>query len=289
MPELPEVETICRDLSAVVLNEPIVKVDVRLAKMVRGENIPAFQKELIGNHFSAIGRRGKLLIFTLKSGAYLLIHLKMTGQLIYQAGQKVIAGGHAVSREDLTGLPHRQTHLIFTFKDGSNLFFNDLRQFGYVQIVDQAALDKVVAGFGIEPLTSDFTLERFVTAIRRRPRSAIKAVLLDQKLIAGIGNIYADEVCFAAKIRPARPAVQITDKELEILWREIPRILKLAIKHRGTTFDSYRDAHGDHGSFRTFLQVYGRAGQKCVRNDGGILLKTRVAGRGTVYCPVCQK
>jgi formamidopyrimidine-DNA glycosylase len=286
MPELPEVETIRRDLEAKILNKEIVGVAVKKPRVIRG----ARQKliaAVVGQAITGINRRGKLLIAALTSGQFLLMHLKMTGQLIYEYEQGIVAGGHSLTKTDLR-LPGRYTHIIISFRDGSHLYFNDLRQFGYMQITDKAGLEKELNKFGIEPLTPGFTFADFKKIFARR-KTSVKALLMNQKLIAGIGNIYADEICFYAGIRPSRLAPVLTDAEIKKLYQGCKIILQKAIKARGTTFNTFRDAEGNKGGFVKFLKVYGRKGERCKRCHAGVIIKIKQNGRGTHYCPECQR
>ena len=286
MPELPEVETIRRDLQRKIVGKKIVQIKVRKPKIIKGSK-PAFIKSLTGNSFAKIKRRGKLLIFKLKKGdRYLLIHLKMTGQLIYQACGKVTAGGHGWPKVD--ELPNKYSHIIFTFADKSQLFFNDLRQFGYMRLVDEGELQEVRQQFGIEPLTKGFTWTNFRQAVTGK-KTNIKAVLLNQGVIAGIGNIYADEICWRAGVQPSRAVGGLSQAELRKIFNSCNVILKQAIKYRGTTFNDYVDADGKKGNFVSRLKVYQRAGEKCQRCQQAEIKKIKIAGRGTHYCPRCQK
>ena len=293
MPELPEVETVRRDLLANLLDKKITGVTVLNDKTVSG-SIKNFLKILSGSFFVDILRRGKLLIFKLKQkDSYLLVHLKMTGQLIYLSDNSMIAGGHSLraqSFEKSVGgkLPNKHTRVIINFKDKSRLFFNDLRKFGYMRVVNKEELETFIAkNYGPEPLSADFTLVGFNAQLKRRRRS-IKAVLLDQKVVAGLGNIYVDEVLFAAGVRPMRLAAELTKPEITKIYQAILKILPQAIKYRGTTFSNYVDSQGKKGNFSTKLQVYGRGKEKCYR-CGRELIKTKIAGRGTHYCSYCQK
>lgn len=285
MPELPEVETIRLGLHHRIVKKSITAVTVTKNKIVRG-NKRAFAKTLVGNNFTGISRRGKLLIFSLSvPDTYLLVHLKMTGQLIYQDKTKLIAGGHQWPPID-TGLPNAYTHIMIEFADGSVLYFNDLRQFGYMHLVNGEQLKHVETMFGIEPLSSDFTWEAFKKALARRTTS-LKATLLNQKVIAGIGNIYADEISFHAGVRPDRRVSTLSEKELKALYKATRHVLTRAMKYGGTTFRDYRDADGGKGNFTELLKVYGRGGLPCkkCRNP---LIREKLAGRGTVYCAHCQ-
>jgi formamidopyrimidine-DNA glycosylase len=293
MPELPEVETVRRDLVAHLIGKKIIKVTVLNSKTV-GPHPDDFIKILSGSFFVDINRRGKLLIFKLKKpNTYLLTHLKMTGQLIYLAKDSTISGGHSLSShsfEKAVGgeLPNKYTRVIITFSDKSSLFFNDLRKFGYMKLVNQEELDTfILKNYGPEPLDDNFILSEFLAKLKTKRRN-IKAVLLDQKLVAGLGNIYVDEVLFASGVRPMRLAADVTKSEATKIHHEIIIILTLAIKHRGTTFSNYVDSKGRRGNFSSLLQVYGRGKEKCLKCSSAII-KTKIAGRGTHYCENCQK
>ncbi len=289
MPELPEVETIRRDLSKLILGKKIARVVLNKPKIVKSPTTQ-FIKVLAGNKIKKLGRRGKLLIAELDKGGWLLIHLKMTGQLIYQRGRVLVAGGHPEPPlpERWPWLPNKHTHVIFEFSNGGKLFFNDLRQFGYMKLADKRELDEVLDKYGIEPLTKDFALKAFQAIIRNRT-TPIKAVLLNQEQISGLGNIYADEVCFLAGILPSRRAHRLTLAEVAKLYKACQSIIKKAVEKRGTTFRDYRDAAGGKGNYIKYLKVYGRGGEKCLKCKVSVLKKSRVAGRGTVYCVKCQK
>lgn len=286
MPELPEVETIRRGLQKRILRKEIRSVEIRAPKVVKNDP-KKFIQALKGNSFTKIDRRGKLLILTLARGEnFLLVHLKLTGQLIYRKGKTFVAGGHPVPR--LTHeLPHKHTHVIVEFTDGSQLFFNDLRKFGVMKIVDATAKDLVLAAYGVEPLSKEFMWERFEGALGKR-QAPLKAVLLNQSLIAGLGNIYVDEVAWHARVRPGRRVWRLTQAERKKIFRAIPKVLTEAIAWGGTTFRHFRDSEGEKGNYSDCLKVYGRGGKPCYR-CGAVLVKTAVAGRGTVYCPICQK
>jgi len=286
MPELPEVETIKNDLSKKIIGKKIMGVVVKKSRIVKG-GVKGFISLLKDSAFKKIDRRGKLLIFKLSApGKYLLVHLKMTGQLIYQKGDRILGGGHGELEDDK--LPGKYTHIIFEFSDKSNLFFNDLRQFGYMKIASGKELEKALADFGPEPLSPGFTLRKFCDILRGK-KTTIKQVLMNQKFIAGIGNIYADESCFWAKIKPTRKIASLTESEIKCLYSSIKKVLKLAIKKRGTTFNNYRDADGNRGNFIKFLKVYGRKGERCKRCRRGVIKKIKHNGRGTHFCLACQR
>ncbi|MEA1937440.1 MAG: bifunctional DNA-formamidopyrimidine glycosylase/DNA-(apurinic or apyrimidinic site) lyase [Patescibacteria group bacterium] len=294
MPELPEVETIKNDLRRKILKKKIKRVDLRLKKIVKS-SVKNFVSNLEGSSFEKIERRGKLLIFKLnQKDKYLLIHLRMTGQLIYQKGKRIIAGGHSDNSRDgetrcfYEDLPNKHTHIIFHFSDKSKLFFNDLRRFGIVKIVDEKELEEILNNFGAEPLEKSFSLKAFRDLIENKKEN-IKAFLLNQKYIAGIGNIYADEILFEAGILPSRKIDSLKNKESKKIYQAIRKILKKAVKYRGTSFNDYVDTDGKRGDFLRLLKVYGREKEKCLRCKKGIIQKVKIAGRGTRYCDKCQK
>jgi len=285
MPELPEVETIRRDLEKKVLNTRIVQANVVLPKIVRNP-LDFFRGKLIGARFTRTDRRGKLLILEINNGLFLTVHLRMTGQLIYKHGKEIIAGGHSEKTNDFN-LPNQHSHVILEFENGGQLFYNDMRQFGYLQIVDAKELKRVKSKFGYEPFGDDFTLEVMERLIKGRKRN-VKAFLLDQTIVTGLGNIYVDEVLFASRVSPLRTVGDLEDEEVKLVYENIKVILKNAIDNRGTTFNNYVDASGRKGNFTKLLKVYGRGGEKCFV-CGGVLKKMKVAGRGTVFCEGCQK
>ena len=287
MPELPEVETIKNDLMIKILNKEIKLVKIKLKKIIKSDR-SQFIKVLKGNNFNKINRRGKLLFFTLARGhKYLLVHLKMTGQLIYQKGEKIVAGGHSIPKMQMK-LPNKYSHVIFIFSDNSKLFFNDIRQFGYMKIVKIKELKEILEKFGMEPMSGLLNVDYLVDIFKNR-KISIKAVLLDQSKIAGIGNIYADEILFASGIKPDRITCGLKKSEIEKILKAIKNIIPKAIKYRGTTFNDYLDANGNKGNFLSFLKVYQKEEQKCRKCKKGIVKKTKIAGRGTRYCPGCQK
>jgi formamidopyrimidine-DNA glycosylase len=285
MPELPEVETIKNDLKKAILSKKIASVEVGKKKIVKSSFSESI-RTLKGNAFKDIERVGKLMIFHLKSGQYLFIHLKMTGQLIYCATKGCIAGGHEIPGMD-DKLPNKYTHATFNFVDLSSLYFNDMRQFGYLKVVDEDELNKIKSEYGVEPLSKNFTLESFKEILSSK-KISIKVVLMNQSLISGIGNLYADEILFRAGIRSDRNVNTLNKEEIKKIFGAVKPTLKKAIEHRGTTFSDYVDSKGRKGNFTKFLKVYRREGEKCYK-CGGIIKKIKIGGRGTRYCPKCQK
>lgn len=288
MPELPEVETIRRELEAVMPGARVTRVDVRLPKIVK-EMMSRFQRAVRGATIESVRRRAKLLLIQLSTGHTILIHLKMSGQLIWVPNHgRMKVGGHPIPG-GIYDLPNTYSHVIF-HTDCGVLYFNDQRQFGFVRLIATPALATwlEVQGYGPEPLEKDFTVENFLDILYRHRRKRIKPTLLDQTVIAGVGNIYADEACFAARVRPSRRIQTMTLAERRAIYRGLRTIMNLSIKKRGTTADAYRTANGDKGGMMPFLKVYARDGEPC-RRCRSIIKKTVLAGRGTHYCPNCQR
>lgn len=285
MPELPEVETVRKSLMRYLPGQKVEGVEVRHAKSVRGD--AAFASWLIGRTVKTVDRRAKLLVIRFEDDDEVLtIHLKMTGQLLFHRGTLKAGGGHSLSKTaDDQG--ERHARVVLTFRDGGRLVFNDLRLFGYLKRLPPDRLAKELAGYGPEPGTPGFTLELFTTVLGKRA-APLKAVLLDQKKIGGLGNIYVDEACFRAKVRPIRRAGSLTKAEVKALHKACSDVIEESIAVGGTTFRSYTDADGKSGGFIDKLRVYGRQGKKCLRCKG-VIKKTVCAGRGTHFCPLCQK
>lgn len=286
MPELPEVETIRQDLRRKILKKNIIEVEILYTKSVAGKG-KELQKKLIGTSIEEIDRIGKLMIFRFGRNEHsMLIHLKMTGQLVYRIGKKIFAGGHSMSTLQ-TALPDKHTQVILTFADDSKLYFNDQRRFGYIKIVDAPEVEAIIAAYGIEPLTPGFTHEAFQKLIGNK-KTILKAFLLNQKFIAGIGNIYADEIAHSARLMPTRRLHSLSTKDIQRLYDGIQKVLAQAIALRGTTFNNYVDSDGQHGNFTAYLKVYEHEGDLCDQCLKSTIKKTRVAGRGTYFCPTCQ-
>jgi len=295
MPELPEVETIANDLKSFLVKHKVADVVILnlLAGRENGQlnfSLPIFKKRIRGQSVTNIYRRAKTLVVELNKD-FLLIHLKMTGQLVYRDCRhnhcQTIAGGHPIIGAG-NELPNKFTRVVLGFSDGSHLYFNDVRRFGWLKLVTKKEWLNYEKSLGVEPFSQDFSLEYFSTSIKKKMNSTIKQAILEQKYFVGVGNIYADESLFRSKINPSRKVNSLNEVEIKLLWQNIPKILKLAIKHRGTSFNDYRDAKGEKGNFVKMLKVYGRAGQPCLV-CGHTLLKTRIGGRGTVWCDYCQK
>ncbi len=271
MPELPEVETIRRGIEKKIINKKIIGIEVVRKESVKNNSIQ-FAKELINNFIIDTQRKGKLLIMELKNKKNLIARLGMTGQLIYSAENQ----------------KRKHTRIIIYFKDRTKLYFNDIRLFGYMKIIAEKELNDIKAKMGIDPVEKNFTANKFKQIIGKRKR-ILKSLLLDQKLIAGIGNIYADEICFEAKLIPARKVNTLSGKEIKKLYNSIIKILRLAINNRGTSFSNYVDSNGKKGNFSNFLKVYQKEKEYCRNCKNRSIKKITVAGRSTRYCASCQK
>ena len=286
MPELPEVETVRKGLNKNILNKKIIDIRILKPKLVKRE-LSEFREILLGNGFKNIDRIGKLLIFEIKSGQFLLVHLKMTGQLIFQKGKNKVMGGHPNPDSDQE-FPNRFSHIIFDFDDGSQLFYNDMRQFGYLKIAEKDEVAEIRGKYGIEPGTKNFTWEKFRGILDKKKRMTLKSFLLNQQIISGLGNIYVDESCFRSSVLPTRKIESLNKKEEKELFKNIAEIIEEAVSVGGTTFRDYRDALGGKGNFTDLLQVYGRDKRPC-KVCGTIIKKIKLGGRGTHFCPKCQR
>lgn len=244
---------------------------------------------MTGSEIEAVRRRAKVLIIDLSSSYSLVIHLKMTGQLVYRSGTNKFGAGHP--NDSLIGnLPDKSTRVTIEFTDKSHLFFNDQRKFGWMRLMPTIEVENLdfFKKVGPEPLTEEFTWQVLRDRMRRRKNSNIKAVLLDQTVLAGIGNIYADESLWGAKIHPQTIVANVSDAKIKQLHQEIQFVLRLAIEKGGSTDKNYVNAEGKKGSYMSFARVFRRENLPCPR-CGTTIVKTRVAGRGTHLCPHCQR
>lgn len=287
MPELPEVETVRRGLQRLIISKKVVHTTHDTPKSFPNSESDA-KEFLIGAHITDVRRRAKVLLIDLDTDYSLVIHLKMTGQIVFR-GKDSFGAGHP--SDSLIGeLPDRSTRVTLTFDDGSKLFFNDQRKFGWMKLFPTIEIPNIdfMKRVGPEPLEDVFTSKEFIARIRRRNGTTIKAAILDQTVLAGVGNIYADESLWGAKIHPARRVRDVTDKELSTLLREIKYVMNLSIEKGGSTDRNYVNAEGKKGSYIDFARVFRQEGKACPRHPDVIIEKTRVAGRGTHLCPVCQ-
>lgn len=336
MPELPEVETVKRGLEKLLVGHTILSVSADWARSF--PNAPGDVKNfLVGSKVIGVRRRAKVLIIDLNTKYSLVIHLKMTGQLVFvkneqapnnkkqitnndqkphkthtvipakagisknktlkvpafagmtKEGEVRFGAGHPSS--SLTGhLPDNSTRVVFTLDNGATLYFNDQRKFGWVKLFPTVEVPNIdfMKKIGPEPLEDSFTAEIFYERLQRRKNTTIKAAILDQTVLAGVGNIYADESLWAAEIHPATRVRDVPEKKIKKLFSEIQFVLQLSIEKGGSTDKNYVDAEGKRGSYLSFANVFRREGQPCPRHPATQIEKIRVAGRGTHICPDCQ-
>lgn len=288
MPELPEVETVRRGLSELIPNKTVASAyHIDSPKSFPNADIDVAQF-LVGSKVLAVKRRAKVLLVELGSGYSLVIHLKMTGQLVFR-GEQVFGAGHP--NDSLIGeLPDRSTRVVIEFIDGSKLYFNDQRKFGWVKLMPTLEVPNIdfMKKVGPEPLEADFSPEEFTDRFKRRAKTNIKSALLDQTVVAGVGNIYADESLWGAKIDPHRLVGSLSDTDFLLLYEELRSVMNLAIEKGGSTDKNYVNAEGKRGSYMDFARVFRREGHKCPR-CGHEIRKIKWAGRGTHYCSNCQK
>lgn len=278
MPELPEVETIRRGLLKYIMKKKLARTEIFCEKSFIGEPVMG---EVVG-----IRRFGKALVIDLDCRKSLMVHLRMTGQLIYD-GEERYAGGHP-SDNFVSKLPNKQTRIVLYFEDGV-LYFNDQRKFGFIKVLSTAEVEKdgFIRSLAKEPWTME--PQEFYERLQRHKKSCIKATILDQKVVCGLGNIYADEALFEAGIHPERKCEDVSLGEAKRLLEAARKVMDKSIESGGSTMATYVKADGTKGDYlEMFAQVFHREGQPCVR-CGNEILKIRVAGRGTHICGRCQK
>ena len=303
MPELPEVETVRRGLHELIIGRTIKSVQEFESPKSFPNSASDIKAFLIGADVIDVRRRAKVLLIDFSSEYTLVAHLKMTGQLVFVGGTAGAApprvtrspqperfgAGHP--NDSLVGeLPDRSTRVALEFTDGSHLYFNDQRKFGWMKLFPSLEVPNIdfMRKVGPEPLEDDFTAKEFIGRIRRRNGTTIKAAILDQTVLAGVGNIYADESLWGAKLHPATRVRDVSDKQLAELLREIKYVMNLAIEKGGSTDKNYVNAEGKRGSYIDFARVFRQEGKACPRHPNVIIEKIRVAGRGTHICPACQ-
>jgi len=266
MPELPEVETVKRDLNKVVAGKKIIGVVVNNAAVIKEPEPGKFKKGLVGAIINNVFRKAKVLILELSNGKFLVVHLKMTGQLVYP--------GNA-----------QKSRVSFNLSDGKILDFNDQRLFAELRLMDNWKELKFIQNLGPEPF--DINADQFKKMLNKK-KTKIKPLLMDQEFISGIGNLYAAECLFRAKINPARPANSLSAQEAGVLFKEIITVLKEAIKYGGSSVDDYVRVSGQKGEYASRHQVYARQGKPCLVCKG-LIKRISLGGRGTYFCPKCQK
>lgn len=297
MPELPEVETVRIGLQRLLPGRTVANLVHDTYKGFPNAE-PDVRQFLIGATVMEVKRRAKVLLIELSSNYSLVIHLKMTGQLVFvmerppagRTNDTELRFGAGHPNQSLIGqLPDKSTRVTIVFTDSSQLFFNDQRKFGWVRLMPTSEVMNLdfFKKVGPEPLAADFTGQDFRARLLRRPKSGIKAVLLDQTIVAGIGNIYADESLWGAKIHPATLVNDLSATKIYALFEALVNVLCLSIEKGGSTDKNYVNAEGKKGSYMSFAKVFRREGQPCPR-CGTTIIKTKVAGRGTHTCPHCQ-
>lgn len=288
MPELPEVETVRRGLADLLVGRSVQSVKVYDSPKSY-QAAPADEAAFLRGHaVQAVRRRAKVLMIDLTSNYTLVIHLKMTGQLVFR-GEQRFGAGHP--NDSLIGeLPDASTRVSLHFTDESALFFNDQRKFGWIKLMPTPEVMALpfMQNVGPEPLTDDFTPQQFIERFRRRANTTIKAALLDQTVVAGVGNIYADESLWGANIDPRRRVKDVSEAEFTALYHELRAVMNLAIEKGGSTDKNYVSAEGKRGSYLDFARVFRQEGQPCQR-CGTVIEKIKHAGRGTHICPHCQR
>lgn len=287
MPELPEVETVKIGLKRLLIDKKIISITSDNPKSFpnSSNDVDAFA---IGSKIVDVRRRAKVLIIDLSTNYSFVIHLKMTGQMVFR-GKETFGAGHP--NDSLVGrLPDKSTRVVMNLDNDCVLYFNDQRKFGWMRLMPTSEIVNIdfMKRVGPEPLSADFTADVFISRLSRRKNSSIKSTILDQSVLAGIGNIYADESLWGAMIHPLTKTGAIPKSRLKLLHSEIVSVLKLSIEKGGSTDKNYVDAEGKRGSYLNFAKVFRRNNQPCPRCQSTII-KIRAAGRGTHLCPRCQK
>jgi formamidopyrimidine-DNA glycosylase len=274
VPELPEVETVKTQLAPVLTGRTFVSVEILDERLTRPFDPQQVAAQLEGERVAAVDRRGKYVVVRFESGFVLLVHLRMTGSFL------------VALRGELPEDPHRRA--VVSLDDGSDVAYRDVRRFGTWLVIEEDELtDYLGARLGVEPLGTTFTTRQLASRLAGR-QAPVKAALLDQRAVAGLGNIYADEALWYAGILPLRPAGTLDADEVAAVRRGIRRALRVGIERQGATLSDYRTPNGGRGRMQDEFKVYGREGEPCPR-CGTLIAKTRVAGRGTSYCPSCQR
>lgn len=308
MPELPEVQTVVTELNKKLKNRKIKRIAVHTSKLISvgpqtvsnirdvpQKMVSQFSKLLEGKKITSVRRRGKMLIFDVNGPLAILAHLKMTGQFIFEdpiLAKKTGSKYRLLNKlsAPLTKLPSKHTHVVFYFTDKSVLYFNDIRKFGYIRIVEDKDLDKVkeFKEYGPEPLDKEFNFKVFADSLKNRKKVPIKLALMDTKVVVGIGNIYSDEILYHARVRPDRKVESLSVNELKKVFDQIKPVLKTGIKYKGSSVGDFVRTDGKWGSMGKHHFVYGRKRQACL-GCGTIILSKKLGGRTTCFCPKEQK
>ena len=275
MPELPETETIARDLDRAIAGSRIIDVRVKRADVLREVDARQLRRRVVGVAIDHAWRRAKLIVLDLSSSDRIVVQPRFTGALLIDDGA-------------LPENERRYSTVEFVLEDTRSLHYRDIRRLGTVSVMDERRFARYSDGLGDEPLDSVFTVER-LSAILRASRQAVKRVLMDQRRLVGVGNIYANEALWRARIDPSRPAATLSPADATRLHTELRAVLTEAVAARGTSFRDYRDASGARGSFADRLQAYGREGERCVRCGRRLVSTHAIDGRSTVFCWQCQR
>lgn len=295
MPELPEVETVVRQLKSVLVGKKLANIEVLREKSFSGD-INAVLNRIIVD----VLRVAKMIVIRLDEGGHVLVgHLKMTGQLVWRgdesglsadglAEKQMVAGGHPTA-DWLSELPSKHTRVIINFGDGSTLYFNDQRVFGWLRTMREEELERIVAGLPPDVVDDNFTVEYLWQTVTASSR-AIKLIILDQKKMGGLGNIYANDALWKARIAPGKPGNELDRRDAELLHWAIRTVIDRAIELNGSSYSHFVDTHGVGGKYQDEFLVYDREGERCRRNGcKGVILKDKLGGRGTYWCSECQK
>ncbi len=275
MPELPETETIARDLDRAISGNRISDVRVKRSDVLREVDARQLRRRVVGTVIDRAWRRAKLIVLDLSSGDRIVVQPRFTGALLIDTGS-------------LADDERRYSTVEFVLERERSLHYRDIRRLGTVAVMDPQRFARYSSALGCEPLDSDFTVDR-LSAILRASRQAVKRVLMDQRRLVGVGNIYANEVLWRSGVDPSRPAATLSPVEVARLHGALRQVLAAAVLARGTSFRDYRDASGERGSFAEQLQAYGREGQRCTRCGRRLVATHAIDGRSTVICWACQR
>ncbi len=290
MPELPEVETTIRALRAKVQNRTFLDVWTDSPKIIKSpKNFAVFREEIRNKKIEKIWRRGKNIIFNLSGDKILLIHQKLTGHLLVGKWKMENGGWKSLIKGHLEDSINKFLHLIFFLDNGEMLGLSDLRKFAKVILADKNDFDDLddIKKLGPEPLEKNFNFRKFKEIILKA-RGRIKQVLMNQEIIAGIGNIYSDEILWGARVNPFKSAGSLSEQEIQRIYAAMRKILNKAIELRGESFSDYRTPTGERGNFDKFRKVYRKEGEKCKR-CGAVIMRKKIGGRSAHFCPKCQK